>query len=318
MAGTFHQDQIAEYIARLLASVKKLEDEIKIIKREKRNVFGPPPVPYAGMYPALQTQSHDVVKIYRVDVANNYWEGQLCKPIEDFPFWKPDTQLGTISGVTPDMISVPEIDELAEVFFSGMYPDDASSDGLSPRYGLFDAADPRPGMTTSWAFPYPEEANTNVYEVQTLKASFPKLPGVRGWTGFGRDVVIAMNWVDEPKLLPQGTKVTVHRHNGQWWFRQRSNSPTVSTPGSCVITVVVTAYGQIHCCSPVYANTCTYTNSYTYITSCTSEYDIFDQTYITSCTTLTSITTITSCTTVRIDGTVLAITATFTLGSGCR
>lgn len=310
-----YQDQIAEYIRQLLEGQKELRNEIIQLKREKKNIFGPPPVPFAGMFPALDAQHHDVVKIYHVDQDTNYWEGQLCVPIEEAPFWSPDTDLGTISGVTPDMVSVPEIDELVEVFFSGMYEEGSD---LAPQYGMFDVADARPGQTTSYLHPYPTDNSTNVYEVQTLKAKFPKLPGNQDFSSQSKDVVMAMNWVDDPVLLPTGTKVLVHRHNGQWWFHNRSSTPTVSTPGSCTITVVVTAYGHIHCCSPTYAQTCTYTNSYTYITSCTSSWDEFLETYITSCTTNTDITTITSCSTVRTDGTEIAITSSWSFSSGCR
>lgn len=317
MASKLKADSIASYIRELLDGQKGLRDDVAALKRQQRNIFGPPPVPFAGMFPALDPQHHDVVKIYKVDAVRNYWEGQLCKPTQDAPFWIPDTDLGTISGVTPDMVSVPDVDELVEVFFSGMY--DNGSGDLDSQYGMFGVADARPGLTTAYAYEYPTDPESNVYEVQTLKARFTKLPGKRDFpTSETKDVVIAMNWVDNPTLLPQGTRVTVHRHNGQWWFRQRPPASSTTSPGSCTITVVVTAYGHLNCCSPTYAQTCTYTNTYTYVSTCSTGYDLFLQTYITSCVTLTSVTQITSCTTVDIGGYDVSFTASYSFSSGCR
>lgn len=317
MAGTYEQEKIAQYIRELLDKTKKLQDEINVIKREKKNVFGPPPLPFAGIFPALDAQHHDVVKITYTKASSNYWEGYLCKPIEAAPFWEPDTQLGTISGVTPDMVSVPEVDEIVEVFFSGMYADDDGE--LQPQYGMFDAADVRPGVTTASKYPYPQDPATNVYEVQTYRGSFPKQPGKQELTTQDKDVVIAMNWVNNPVLLSQGTRVSVHRHNGQWFFRQRSNTIISTTSSSyCTITVVVSAYCACGCCSPTYVQTCTYTNTYTSASSCSSSWDPFLETYIASCSIVTSVTTITSCSTyLSTSSGNCYITATYTIGAGC-
>lgn len=312
-------EQTAQYIRFLLDKCQDLDSRLKKFEREDQGK-GVPAVPFAGIFPALIPKAHEVVLVTEIDEELKTWKGKITTPVKTSPFWSrsDNDPRYLIEGVVPDGHSVPMKDDIVEASFTGMYMDDPLDDNspLSPRYGKFHATEPRAGLTAAVQFAYPTEPDANVYEVMTKKGTFQAVPGKQDLTGDDWGVVIAMNLTSNPRLIPEGTKVLVHRHNNRWWFTESgASSPTSPSSGQCqvdvTVTVTVTHYSYCYaycgcntCATPTRSSSCTswwdsftqtYITScssvatcYNYISSCTSWWDSYTQTYITSCTTYLS------------------------------
>lgn len=225
------QAEIAYYLKMLLDKTKALDGRLDVISEEVARKFTDvPPVPYTGQGNALHFQRIDVVLVEELDLANRRFYGPRCIPkeranVDNDDHWEEDTTIPKIWVDVPQNISIPEVGDYVDVFFSGMYVKDNVE---VPKYGLFSPHETMIGITTSYQYPYPERGtNPNTYEVAIFNSKFPQAVGkFTPAPMIARGVVFAHNWANElfqsETYIPQGTYVSVFKSGSYWWFELRS------------------------------------------------------------------------------------------------
>lgn len=225
------QAEIAYYLKMLLDKTKALSSRVDVLSEEvARKYTDVPPVPYTGQGNSLHFQRSDVVLVEQLDLPNRRFYGSRCIPkerqgINTTDHWEADTTLDKIWVDVPQNISIPEIGDFVEVFFSGMWIKD---DVEVPKYALFSPHEEMIGITVSSKFPYPNrQSNPNTYEVAIFNSKFPQTVGkFTPLPMINRGVVVAHNWANQVELsdswVPEGTFVTVFKSGSYWWFQLRT------------------------------------------------------------------------------------------------
>jgi len=134
------QEEIAQYIADLQTSVKRLETKVRIMERGD-DLDGAELPQDAGGGIAF-TQGDHLVPVCRVStIIDEFNFGAIRQvPADGSPGWADDTELTNLISVRiPPNLSLPNVNDLVQGLFTGNYQDTSGSTITLPRYGLFGA-----------------------------------------------------------------------------------------------------------------------------------------------------------------------------------